>query len=434
MKYIVKSITVVLKRKEVENMGQKQKTKRSLKDQFILNILSWYQNKGIKITNEAAIIGALQECFIVDKKYQKICEYIMNHYEKTQNNTKSSKYRIKYYSLLFAFVLYAFLNHTNLKLVIAEEDIASMLKDIKIEITGEEINEIDKIYIAEAQKAEEERILKEQLEELQKRIEEEKRIAEEQERIRIEEENQRMAIYDSFLEEYSEYFHLNAEKVKELAKMTTNNYEDFASILPNKDFDFTNFEAICMLFVYYLNRDELTTGLNEFGISKEDLLTTTEIETLSYDNIDDLILKTGEGYTTFLGRISDLFNINDKSLLLSLSFSEIDKLDSNDISRTKNNFGGLRYKSGEYMTFPTPEAGIISLCGIFKQSYNHYNINSIQEFARHYVNGPKGEPNEYTQNWAKNVQGNYYEISENYDFYFNTENDKDYTLVRTRNE
>lgn len=433
MKYIVKSITVVLKRKEVENMGQKQKTKRSLKDQFILNILSWYQNKGIKISNEVAIIGALQECFIVDKKYQKICEYIMNHYEKTQNNTKSSKYRIKYYSLLFAFVLYAFLNHTNLREVLAESNINSLLEEIKIETTNEkEISEIDKIYIAEAQKAEEERMLKEQWEELQKRIEEEKRIAEEQERIRIEEENQRIAIYDSFLEEYSGYSHLDAEKVKELAKMTTNNYEDFTSILPNRDFDFTNPEAACMLFVCYLNCDELTVSLNEFGISKAELLTTTEIETVSYNTLDELILQDGNDYSHYVGKICDLFNIRDKKMVLSISYSEIGKTGS-PASRNKNNFAGM-LGEGEKLIFPSPEAGIIAMCENFKTTYNHYDLNNLGELARHYVKGPNGEYDAEAEGWLNHFKSFYSEISENFDLFFGMGEETDYTLVRTRTE
>ena len=220
-------------------MGQKQKTKRSLKEQFYLNILSWYENKGIKASDEATIIGKYHKCFIVDKKYQKICERVMKHYEKIQKeNSSISADRIKFLTAFTAFTLYAFLNSSNIKEVLADTDINSMLKEIQIEATNEEeISEIDKIYIEDAKRAEKKRILKEQFEELQKRIEEEKKIAEEQERIRIEEEQQRIAIYDSFLEEYSDYSHLDAEKVKELARMTTNNYEDFTSILPNIDFD-----------------------------------------------------------------------------------------------------------------------------------------------------------------------------------------------------
>ncbi len=415
-------------------MGQKQKTKRSLKEQFYLNILSWYENKGIKASDEATIIGKYHKCFIVDKKYQKICERVMKHYEKIQKeNSSISADRIKFLTAFTAFTLYAFLNSSNIKEVLADTDINSMLKEIQIEATNEEeISEIDRIYIEDAKRAEKKRILKEQFEELQKRIEEEKKIVEEQERIRIEEEQQRIAIYDSFLEEYSGYSHLDAEKVKEIAKKTTNNYEDFTSILPNKDFDLTNPEAACMLFVCYLNYDELTVSLNEFGLSKAELLTTTEIETVFYNTLDELVLRDGNDYSHYVGKICDLFNIRDKKMVLSVSYSEIGKTGS-PASRNKNNFAGM-IVDDEKLIFPSPEAGIIAMCENFKTTYNHYDFNNLSELARHYVKGPNGEYDAEAEGWLTHFKSFYSEISKSYDLFFGIDEEADYTLVRTRME
>lgn len=433
-------------------MGQKQKTKRSLKEQFYLNILSWYENKGIKASDEATIIGKYHKCFIVDKKYQKICERVMKHYEKIQKeNSSISADRIKFLTAFTAFTLYAFLNSSNIKEVLADTDINSMLKEIQIEATNEEeISEIDRIYIEDAKRAEKKRILKEQFEELQKRIEEEKKIAEEQERIRIEEEQQRIAIYDSFLEEYSGYSHLDAEKVKEIAKKTTNNYEDFTSILPNKDFDLTNPEAACMLFVCYLNCDELTVSLNEFGISKAELLTTTEIETTPHDSIKELYLSNGEKYSNFYGKICDFFNIKNKSLALAVSIEEIGWNGSYS-SNNRNNVRGMKYRSGEWQEFATLEWGIIGSCRNYLELYNDYTMDSILEMSCYHISGSKDLPRiEDTDDekkikekeeliaeimrWKENVSSFYYEISKNYDFYFTVEEENDYTLTRTRNE
>lgn len=226
------------------------------------------------------------------------------------------------------------------------------------------------------------------------------------------------ALYISYLKEYSSYFHLDSKKVIELARNTTNHYENFTEIINNDQLDLSNPEAACMIFVYLLQHDDLAIKLEELGYTKEDLITDTEPELLSYDHIEDLVLKNGQGYSEYVGKICDLFGIKDKCMVLAVSYSEIDKDNPKDASRTKNNFGGMMTKDFKLKFFSTPEEGIIELCGNYKDKYDKYDISTIDAFAVHYVKGRKGEFDEEAQGWAYNVKGNYYQICENYDFYF----------------
>lgn len=235
---------------------------------------------------------------------------------------------------------------------------------------------------------------------------------------------ERVALYDSYLKEFSEYYHFDSEKVIEIARNTTNGYEDFSFVLSNNEFDLENPKVACLLFIYYLNHDKLNIDLSTLGISKEELITTDEIETLSYEHTDDLILRTGQKYSKFLGEICDLFNTQDKSMLLAVSFSEMGPQGSYS-SRTRNNFGGMKV-NGEHMIFPTPEAGIIEMCGNYKKRFDNYDTNSMIEFACYYITGiktlpdPSENPDQYNEimRWIQNVASNYSMVQENYDYYF----------------
>ena len=103
-------------------------------------------------------------------------------------------------------------------------------------------------------------------------------------------------------------------------------------------------------------------------------------------------------------------------------------------SRNNNNFAGLLSRDGEILTFSSPEAGIIAICGNFKNAYNHYDLNNLKELARHYVKGPNGKYDAEAEGWLNHFKGFYSEISENYDLFFGMEEEADYTLVRTRTE
>ena len=205
-----------------------------------------------------------------------------------------------------------------------------------------------------------------------------------------------------------------------------------------------------MLFVCYLNCDELTVSLNEFGISKAELLTTTEIETTPHDSIKELYLSNGEKYSNFYGKICDFFNIKNKSLALAVSIEEIGWNGSYS-SNNRNNVRGMKYRSGEWQEFATLEWGIIGSCRNYLELYNDYTMDSILEMSCYHISGSKDLPRiEDTDDekkikekeeliaeimrWKENVSSFYYEISKNYDFYFTVEEENDYTLTRTRNE
>lgn len=224
------------------------------------------------------------------------------------------------------------------------------------------------------------------------------------------------AVYQSYLIEYSNYFHLDSQKIIEIAKNTTNNFQNFENII-GTSYDLSNKEAACMIFVYLFNKNGLTKSWEELGYTKEDLLTTTENETYRYDHIDDLVLSNGMDYTHYLGKICDLFGVKEKSIALAITYSEMDKDDPDDITRTLNNFGGMRYEN-KFLALPTPEAGIICMCGNFRNRFNDYTINDVQSLAGHYVAGQKDTSNEETKTWASNVEPFYYQICENYDYYF----------------
>lgn len=276
-------------------------------------------------------------------------------------------------------------------------------------------------------------------------VEEQKRIAEEI--------NLRQTMYTSYLQEYSGYFHLDSDKVVEIAKMTTNNYEDFTSIIDNSNYDLSNPEAACMLFVYHLNRDKLSLSLEDLGTSKDELLKTNEIEITPHDDLNELYLSNGEKYTYFYGKMCDFFGIEEDSKILALaaSFIEISEHGSYS-SNNRNNVRGLVGSSGNLMTFSTLEAGIISACGNYESGYKHYNMDSLLEMACYHISGkkelPKIEENDDEEEiarkesliaeimgWKSSVSSFYYKISENYDYYFSEpNNDDNYVLARTRKE
>lgn len=245
----------------------------------------------------------------------------------------------------------------------------------------------------------------------------------------VDEEN----IYESYLREYSNYFHFDSKIVIELANKYANHYTNFENVIP-KEYEITSPESACMLFVYLLYRGNLDIEYN-----KEELVINQEISTTPHNDLNYFYLSTGEKYSVFLGKICDLFQIEDKSMVLSDSYTEI-SMQGSYSSNTRNNFWGMKYK-GEHLSYPTPEAGIICFCGNFKKHYNDYNINNLEELACYHITGKKEMPNPkeneglYNEiiSWEKSVKWYYDEISENYEDYFWI-NDKDaYALKLSQN-
>ncbi len=390
-------------------LNKNKETLVNLKKEYYKLKMNGILNKPIQ---DKAFVTFNNHFYMIDSKYFSRFEKLANKYIQTEKGLNQSTFKYKVIGVLLGLGLLKLANGdfweiSNAQNVYSfEEYLYNSLFDLSFNIQSEGK---DKEFVIDG----------ENLNELK--------------------ENQyieKLALYDSYLTEYSDYFHFNSQTVIELARKTTKNYEDFSLIFPSSESDFTNPEAICMKFVYYLNRDKLALDLEEWGGGKkEEIFTNSKIETLSYDHTDDLIVNNGQKYSEYLGKICDLFQIDDKILALAVSFSEIGPEGSYS-SRTRNNFGGMKYKS-EHLIFPTPEAGIISFCANFKNNYNKYTLSSINELSYHYVTGKKTAPDpveqselcEETKVWAKNVKDFYFEIMENYDYYFSKQK---YILKKTR--
>lgn len=392
---------------------------KNIKKQAYINLLEKIEKKQ-RYGNEVAILYSKEKWFVVDKRYEKFCEFFMKRYRKLLEKEKNTtNCRIKYICLLGALAIIGVL-----KGVLSEEE----------QLSNE--NLIQSLLMSSSTVSTLEDTMQNAKEEI-KRIE--------QMLLEVELEKQKVSVYDSYLTEYSRYFHFDSEKVIEIARMTTNDYEDFKNIINHEEYDYTNPEASCMLFVYHLSRDELSKELSEFNLTKEDLLTTTEIETTPHDNLDELYLSNGEKYSEFYGKMCDFFGINDKSLALAASFIEIGKTGSYS-SNNRNNVRGLINYSGELKTSPTLEGGIIDACGNWAKGYNNYSMETIMDLACYHITGkptlPKIEENDdedtkekkeglinEIMGWQESVSSFYYEICENYDFYFSPLEETEATML-----
>lgn len=355
-----------------------------------LDILNKISAKGVNIKSTPVIINSMSQSFIVNKKYEKICNILLKKYEKNLNGFPLS-YKAKYIAAICIIVTTALASKENVEKSYAEEMILE-----KIEIPYNIENEYEKNDL-----------------EIQKEIDD--LIAS---YTIPEDEDDENLIYESYLREYSKYFHFDAKKVIELAKTYTNHYTNFENVIP-EEYEITSPESACLFFVYLLNRGDLDIDYN-----KEELVTTEKITTAPHNNLNSFYLSTGEKYSTFVGKICDFFKIEDKSIALSASYTEISMYGSYS-SNTRNNFGGMKY-NGEHLAYPTPEAGIICFCGNFKRHYNEYNMDSLEKLACYHVAGRKEMPDpekekelyEEIIRWEKSVSSFYYEICENYEYYF----------------
>lgn len=380
---------------------------KNIKKQAYIRLLEKIEKKQ-RYGNEVAILYSKEKWFVVDKRYEKFCELIMKKYRKLlekENNTQNRK--VKYTCLLGALALASVL-----KSALSEEE----------QLYNENLVRCSKISVSNLEDTLQN--AKEELEKIEQML------------LEIELKKQKEALYDSYLVEYSRYYHFDSEKVIEIARTTTNNYEDFKSIINHEEYDYTNPEASCMLFVYHLSRNELSKDLSELNLTTEELITTDEIETTPHNNLDELYLSNGQKYSEFYGKMCDLFaiDIDSKTLALSASFMEIGKTGSYS-SNNRNNVRGLTNYSGELKTSPTLEAGIIDACGNWASGYNNYSMDNIQDLACYHITGkttlPKIEETDDEETkrrkeesineimgWQEGVSNFYYEICENYDYYF----------------
>lgn len=213
--------------------------------------------------------------------------------------------------------------------------------------------------------------------------------------------------YETYLYQYASYYHFDGDKVVELARNLTNNYTISFAEVNNVSYEVEcSAEVETMIFVNQLNRNKLIISLEDINMSRDDFITDEEIVTIN----ENLILDSGLSYSQYLGNIADLIGL-DKEYALAISLYESGRVTS-DIATTKNNFGGL--SNGSYLTFATPEAGIIAYCCNLKE-YENYNIENIEQLSGLYTHGNRNLPSE---NWVYNVYWIHYEISNNNEKYF----------------
>ncbi len=362
-----------------------------LKKELYKKLLEYYALKDI---HNAVIVNSVKDYYIVDKKYEKICGKLLDGYCKKDIDTNKlfyqHKYKVKYICALSYLIMSCLATSTP---VIALEDEKIVQEELQEEYSKQNHNvETCVSPIVEESK--------------------------EEEAIKVPTANEE---YELYLTKYAQYFHLNPEKIIQLCKQTTNNYTDFSKIIDISTYKMNSKEAAALYFVYLFNRNDLLLSQEELGVSKEEFQTSTTPYVKHYDHIEDLVLDSTYSYSEYVGKICDLFAIQDKSILLAISYSEMGKDNPEDASRTKNNFAGLMNKDFELITFATPEAGVISMCGNYKKRYNEYTLDNIHELAGHYVKGNKEVEDEETKTWTTNVLTYYTEINENYEEYFNEE-------------
>lgn len=353
--------------------------------------------------------------YIINKKYEKLAEKIINYYYKTN---KVPSYCFKSVGFLLAIQIILSLTKPDFsnfyKLLENEEEEIEFCLETNIEALTADIAE--------------------EMSNLQNKV------LEEQEETRItirQEEVEKYHEYNAYLEEYSTYFHLDSHKVIALAQTLTNTYcKNFESTLSEETIKKYNLEnklntpeAESIAFVHFLYRNvvkgekgELSFQVEDFGYTRNEFQTTTEITLDStFTEGEDVRLISGETRAEYMGKICSLLDAN-RCGCLAVSYSEtgIDALKSPRL-RLYNNVGGMRYQSGEFMEFPTLKAGIISHVLNLMSYPEKYKVDSIEKLWNIY-----SAEGEY---WLTNFTNFYNDMLNNQEDYFHS-NSNDYKLNR----
>ncbi len=156
------------------------------------------------------------------------------------------------------------------------------------------------------------------------RIERAKKL--EQKRV-SEEKARRVALIDSYFEEYCLYFNLDSDKVIQIAKDKTDNYEiNLTTLFEDHLYDEVDEEAAVMVFVRQISRDRLGFKLSELGLTAKDLKrTNSRVATLSLEVESNSTEDVGNEQTAFeeiekqnKDKLIYLFeNMNPKEFLIS---------------------------------------------------------------------------------------------------------------------
>ncbi len=239
------------------------------------------------------------------------------------------------------------------------------------------------------------------------------RLEEEIERQRItKEEMERQRAFDECIENYCPYFNLNSQKTIEIARGLTSNYTASLSEFVNyTSYEITNEEMAIILFTYRLQADNLSVSWDVLGVNAEDLFIDQPVHVSRADG-EALVLENGDSGSQFMGKVCDILGL-DKTYVLPIALLETGRFNS-PLCRIKNNFGGLRTPAG-WLSFPTPEAGIIAYCLNLK-GYEKFGFGSLEEMSGMYAPvDNKRSPNIL---WVKNVRSIHYEVMNNMGKFF----------------
>lgn len=193
------------------------------------------------------------------------------------------------------------------------------------------------------------------------------------------------SIYEIYFYKVCMYYSLNYDYVFELARSVTNNFNYNAGLQT----PINNQYAFCLEFVH-----KLYTNPSYFDVSLKDFQLNDNIKHNS-GSID---------FERFTESICSEFNV-DYRFAMAVSNYETGYQTSPQAVE-KNNFGGLR-GSGEYMTFPSTEAGIISYVIYFKKLNGDNGIENVEALSGKYVNGDSSKPD---KTWSNKVRSIYKEI------------------------
>ena len=209
------------------------------------------------------------------------------------------------------------------------------------------------------------------------------------------------------IKEYSAYFNFDEDKMVQLVRKITNDYSsDYNLKIYGEEYTFDNPKDTSLMLIYDIYRTPKT-----YKIKKNDYITQNKVVKPKYKG-NKIIINEEYKFSEYLGYISDLFNV-DKSLALAISDYETGYQKSS-LAKNKNNFGGLRGSSG-YITYPTPQAGIICYVSNLKRIIYKNKITEITELSGIYVNGSRNKP---SNSWINNITIMQNKINENKDKYF----------------
>lgn len=233
----------------------------------------------------------------------------------------------------------------------------------------------------------------------------------------IDERTEKEKLYDDCITEYAIYFNVDTKLAVELARNLTHDYtESFLQVFQNALYDYEDEETTSMIFVYLLSKNELPLVSNHEDWISGEIRTT--------DPTRELILRTGESFSRYIGRLSKLLGI-DENYALAICYTIVG-LDKDLNVHDTNNFGAHK-KDGEYIVYPSAEAGIVSYL-IELKKLEEKNITTLEELSGLITHDDRDEPNE---DWLQSVKMFHKIISETPEDYFSVdnENEVDKTLV-----